>query len=94
MIQTPSNHPRIFISYARSDGEDFAKNLRRRLEDKGFSLWQDRTSLEGGKDWWQQIVEALNHVEYMVLVMTPASMHSNIVRKEWRQARQGGHPPV
>ena len=82
---------RIFVSYARADGEMFAKNLRRRLaEDHGFSLWQDRSDMEGGKDWWQQIVEALKSVEYLVLVMTPASMRSDIVRKEWRLARQEG----
>jgi hypothetical protein len=75
-------HPRIFISYARRDGEEFARRLRERLIEAGFSLWQDRTSMEGGKDWWDQIDEALRHVEYMVLVMTPGSLSSDIVRKE------------
>ncbi len=46
--------------------------------------------MEGGKDWWDQILEALKQVEYMVLVMTQASLASLIVRKEWRQARQEG----
>ena len=34
----------------------------------------------------EQIVEALKHVEYMVLVLTPGAIASDIVRKEWRQA--------
>ncbi len=90
------NQPRIFLSYARKDGEGFARDLRKRLtepEDPSqpkFSLWQDRTQMEGGKDWWDQILEALKHVEYMVLVMTQAALVSPIVRKEWRQARQEG----
>src|SRR5574338_577406 len=84
-----SQKPRVFISYARSDGEAIAKELRRRLE-QHFTLWQDRAEMEGGKDWWQQIVEALGHVEYLVLVMTPAALQSSIVRKEWRLARQKG----
>ncbi|MDR4459270.1 MAG: TIR domain-containing protein [Nitrospirales bacterium] len=84
------NQPRIFLSYARKDGEDFARDLRQKLTDHGFSLWQDRTQMEGGKDWWNQILEALKQVEYMVLVMTEASLASPIVRKEWRQARQEG----
>lgn len=82
--------PRIFLSYARADGEPFASALRRRLEEHGLSLWQDRTDMEGGKDWWQQILEALDHVEYLVLVMTPAAIASPIVAKEWRMARQKG----
>ena len=46
--------------------------------------------MEGGRDWWQQILEALDHVEYLVLIMTPAAMASQIVAKEWRMARQKG----
>ena len=82
--------PRIFLSYARSDGEAFARALRQRLESEGFSLWQDRTQMEGGKDWWEQIDAALRVVEYMVLVLTPAAVRSDIVVREWRLARQRG----
>jgi len=81
---------RVFLSYARADGQEFAKELRTRLESEHISLWQDRKSLEGGRDWWFQIVEALDQVEFMVLVMTPAALESSIVRKEWRYARQQG----
>ncbi len=84
--------PRIFISYSRQDGEDFATNLRHRLTDASpeLTLWQDRDQMEGGKDWWAQIEAALNAVEYMVLVATPEAMASKIVAKEWRYARQQG----
>ena len=57
---TPTTHPRIFISYARSDGEEFARNLRHHfIEDHGLSVWQDCTEIEVGKAWWQQIETAL-----------------------------------
>ncbi len=48
--------------------------------------------MQVGEAWWQQIVAALTneHVEYMILVMTPDAMRSEIVRKEWRRARQEG----
>jgi hypothetical protein len=82
--------PRVFLSYARSDGQEFARHLRTRLEAEHIPLWQDRVSLEGGRDWWLQIAEALDHVEFMVLVMTPAALQSPIVRREWRYARQKG----
>ena len=42
-----SAEPRIFVSYARSDGKTFAAELRDRLQ---FPLWQDLVDLEGGKD--------------------------------------------
>ncbi len=81
--------PRIFLSYARSDGGEFARTLRARLE-TSFSLFQDVASLEGGRDWWRQVEEALLTVEFMVLVLTPAAVQSKYVEKEWRLARQLG----
>jgi len=82
--------PRVFLSYARSDGEQFAADLRQRLQAEEIPLWQDRIGMEGGKDWWEQIKDALDVVEFMVLVMTPAAMQSKMVREEWRYARQQG----
>jgi WD40 repeat protein len=89
-LKSSSQDPRVFVSYARSDGEAFACQLRERLEREGIPLWRDREGMEGGRDWWLQIAEALDKVEFMVLVMTPAAMASAVVRKEWRHARQKG----
>ena len=84
--------PRIFISYARKDGESFAADLRARLTAifGDEALWRDRDRLEGGIGWWAQITQALETVAFMVLVATPEAMQSPIVRKEWRYARQQG----
>ncbi|SRR6266516_1298280 len=61
----PTRSPRVFLSYARADGEEFAKNLRIRLETEDIPVWQDRIGMEGGRDWWLQITDALDHVEFM-----------------------------
>ena len=86
------NKPRIFISYARTDGEVFAQTLRQRLIQNfgAEAIWRDRDAMEGGRDWWQQITEALDQVEFMVLVATPRALASPVVTKEWRYARQQG----
>ncbi len=80
----------VFISYARSDGEQFAAKLRERLKAEGIEPWRDRDAMEGGRDWWLQITDALDHVQFMALVVTPNALKSDIVRKEWRYARQQG----
>ena len=87
-----SPKPRVFISYARKDGEEFATRLRKKLEEKEpeITLWQDRAEMEGGVGWWKQIEEALDQVRFLVIVMTPAAMQSEMTRKEWRYARQRG----
>jgi len=51
---------------------------------------QDRNLLEGGIGWWKQITEAIDSVEFLILVMTPAAIESGNVQKEWRYARQQG----
>jgi len=81
-----------FISYARADGEHFAATLRERLarEAPDLRVWQDRAEIEGGIGWWRQIEEALERVEFLIIVMTPAVLASEITRKEWRAARQAG----
>lgn len=84
--------PRAFLSYARSDGEEFASRLRARLDadQPHITLWQDRARMEGGVGWWRQITEAIDQVEFMIMVLTPAAAASDVARKEWRYARQQG----
>src|SRR5580658_5318350 len=83
--------PRVLLSYSRAD-EAFATSLRKRLEAEApdVSLWQDRVRMEGGVGWWQQIRDALEAVEFMVIVMSSATLHAETVRKEWHYARQQG----
>jgi len=80
--------PRVFISYARSDGLAFARGLRGWLEGKHVPLFQDLVSLVGGDDFPPQIYKAIDQVEFLVLLMTPNALKSEAIRKEWRYARQ------
>ena len=84
--------PRVFISYARKDGEALATELRERLErdEPEITLWQDRARMEGGVGWRKQITDALDRVQFMVLIVTPGSLESDVVQWEWRYARQQG----
>lgn len=56
---------RIFISYARADREEFAQNLLARIEAEGIPCWLDHTQMKEGQDWWQQIKDALNTVDFL-----------------------------
>jgi hypothetical protein len=83
---------RIFVSYSRKDGQEFAAALRDRLLGENFSVWHDIVALEGGRDWWSQIEEVLRSetLRHFVLVVTPAALASPVVRQEIRLARQEG----
>ena len=83
---------RTFISYARSDGVNFAAGLREFLTKENLSIWQDIVALEGGRDWWSQIEDALKSkvLQHFILIVTPAALTSPAVRREIRLARQEG----
>jgi WD40 repeat protein len=88
---------RIFISYARSDGTQTASSVRARLIEAKLRVWQDLIALQGGRDWWSQIEEALRSksLQHFVLIITPNAMDSTHVHQEIRLARQEGkqvHP--
>ncbi|MDJ0751688.1 MAG: NB-ARC domain-containing protein [Woeseiaceae bacterium] len=87
-----SSPPRVFISYARSDGADFAAALRTRIQSENpeITLWMDRAQMVGGVGWWKQITDALEEVETLIMVLTPAAAQSEVAAKEWRYARQQG----
>lgn len=99
-MTTPAGHkrhhfdtaPRVFISYARTDGAEIAASLRERLERENpeITLWFDREQMLGGIGWWKQITAALDTVEILIMVLTPAAFQSEIAAKEWRYARQQG----
>ena len=86
------SQPRTFISYSRKDGAEYAAWLRAWLEARDLSVWQDIVALEGGRDWWSQIEDALRSkaLQHFVLVVTPAALASPVVRQEIRLARQEG----
>jgi hypothetical protein len=89
---TTSGRHDVFLSYARSDGEAFANAIRQRLNQAlpSLQVWQDRPEIEGGVGWWRQIETALERVEFLVSVMTPAALASDVTAREWRAARQRG----
>jgi len=89
-VDRSDGRARVFISYARRDGEVFAAALRERLDAAGIALWRDREAMEGGRDWWQQITTAIDRVDFLVLVMSEAALQSALVRREWRYARERG----
>jgi len=90
MVGQPSG--RTFISYSRKDAAEYAAWLRTWLGERDLSVWQDIVALEGGRDWWSQIEDALKSraLQHFILVVTPAALESPMVRREIRLARQEG----
>jgi tetratricopeptide (TPR) repeat protein len=82
--------PGVFISTMDDEGRAIARELRERFSQNGVALWPDLSELKVKGDTWQQITAILDQAKAMVLVMTPEAMQSDLVRKQWRYARQQG----
>src|SRR5690606_21496522 len=83
VIQTKT---RIFISYARADDEPFVERLYHDLKDE-FDVWWDRVSMPNrGLTFLQEIRDAIDWSDRLLLVTGPHAFTSPYVRDEWQYA--------
>lgn len=71
----------VFVSYSRRDSE-IVNYIVARLTKDGFHVWLDREAIKGGDVWREAIVEAVDNAYACVLMLSPASVASDNVRKE------------
>jgi hypothetical protein len=84
----------IFVSYARSDWDDYAESVKDQLSDAGLNVWVDQHLIEGGQDWLDEINAALNRCETLALCVTPEALKSKWVKMEYRYFFSKGKPIV
>jgi len=81
----------LFISYTRKD-EPFVQKLAAALEGCGVSLWYDRKGIGAGSQWEAELLNALNKVDLLLLILTPESLQSVWVKREWELALKQSKP--
>ncbi|HUW49247.1 MAG TPA: toll/interleukin-1 receptor domain-containing protein, partial [Patescibacteria group bacterium] len=83
---------KVFISYKRLTGEDFAIFLREGLENEGISAFLDVQDIpkkfDGKRKWWKYRDDALVHSEVFLLVITDGIENSGEVGKEVEMATE------
>jgi hypothetical protein len=72
----------IFISHATED-DSFVNQLRNELHARGFRTWVDHFDIPAGENWIDVIEEALAQSLLLLLIVSPNSLSSHFVRKEW-----------
>ena len=71
----------IFISY-KAEERKKAEQLRRNIEDAGFSCWMAPLSIPGGSSYAAEIENAIRNCKALVLLFSEAAMRSKWVEKE------------
>jgi hypothetical protein len=73
---------KIFFSYSRIDGSDFALQLALDLKKEGFNVWIDQQDIRAGLEWDREIEKALESCDCLLFVETEMSVTSNNVLDE------------
>jgi len=76
---------RVFISYSRND-LNFVQGFAQTLMSNGIDVWWDLSSLQGGDNWTDAIPQAIENSDLCIVVLTPNSIKSDWVQKEYAYA--------
>ena len=79
----------VFISYSRRD-LSFVERLARDLKNSGLEVWYDLSGLEGGQRWGSEIQDAIQKSQVFIIVLSPHSVASEWVEKEFMYAHNLG----
>lgn len=80
----------VFLSYSRKDAAQ-AEDVRKRLIEEGFRVWQDVTQFHGGDVIYSTIQKSIDgQVRYLAVLVTRHALASDWVRREMRLAREAG----
>ena len=76
---------KVFISYSRKD-LNFVQGFAQTLMSNGVDVWWDLSSMQGGDDWTDAIPQAIENCEMVIVVLSPKSIQSDWVQKEYTYA--------
>jgi hypothetical protein len=86
--------PYFFISYARADGEKFARQIYNDLNVSGYHAWLDKVNIADGSDWDAEIDRGLAQAQAILVVLTPGSVVSLQVKSEWNSGIERQLPVI
>ena len=76
-----SDKLKVFISYSRRDGSDFAEELVAGLELAGFGPFLDRQDIAPGEPWEERLSGLIQQADTVVYVISPEAVKSE--RCQW-----------
>ena len=85
IIRTRQEHPRVLLSHAIEDRE-FARRLATDLRAQGIEVWLPEEGLRVGDDIMATVKSEISESQWLINVITPASVESLWVRKEVSEA--------
>lgn len=81
--------PSVFLSHAHED-KPLARNLAQALDELGVRVWLDEAELRVGDSLVERISDAIAEGDFLVALVSPASLRSEWCRRELALAAQRG----
>ncbi len=72
---------KVFLSYTHNDSF-LAKKIASALTKNGLDVWNAETEIFPGDNWAEKVSDALKESDAMVVLITPESLESRVVRRE------------
>lgn len=76
---------KVFISHTATDG-DLARELASSLSAAGLEVWDSELETGAGENVPLRIGKALAEANAMIVLLSPAAMQSDWMRREWEYA--------
>jgi len=80
-LLTKSKKPSVFLSHSSKD-KPFVRALAQRLKNAGIRLWLDEAEMRVGDSLIEKLSVALEGVDFLIVVLSRASVKSRWVQKE------------
>lgn len=78
---------KVFLSHSSAD-KPLARRLARDLRARHVDVWLDEWELRVGEKFEQRIEQGLDEVDFVIVLLTKASVASEWVNREWRRKVQ------
>jgi hypothetical protein len=89
-VEIPTEKPRIFISYARSDSSALAEELVAGLQVAGFEPYLDRHDIAAAEDWEARLGGLIQGADTVLFILSPAAVKSERCAWEVDRAAEFG----
>jgi hypothetical protein len=80
----------FFVSYTRSNSAELTRLLKG-LQKLHHRVWLDQ-DLDGGQQWWDEVLNRIRSCDCLLLALTPAALESTACLREVEYAQKLGKP--
>jgi pSer/pThr/pTyr-binding forkhead associated (FHA) protein len=90
----PSLKDQVLVTFARQDWEWVVEPLVEQFEQANIDVWTGQDQLQGSGDWKEAMEQARLECWLLLVVVSPAAMQNDQVRKNWRHFQNREKPII